>query len=228
MLDYTITAWEKAVNDAKRLFYGFGLVSQILYIAYLLYAIFAPAGIFVVNIILCIASLIYFGFYTFAYDKVKNCVKEYAKRAFVWFKIGVNAFTLGVALYGIYAATTHVTPISVIMVSLMVVSWVIRIFLELAVYFLESELNLIIEGMRADWENMTKPVKTMGNAIKKIAGKEIEPEPEPTKARKILDIKVKEKREEKKRIKFEIRKNKKEMRKKQAEPQPESSEKTKV
>ena len=210
MLDYTIVAWEKALNDAKRVFYGIGLVSQILYIAYLLYSIFAPAGIFIVNVILCVVSVIYFAFYVFYYDKCKDYIKNRMKHAFVWFKIGINAFTLGVALYGIYAATTNITPTSVIMVAMMVVSWVLRVFLELAVCFLEGEFNLVLEGLRADWDNATKPVKTVSNAIKKITGQEVEPEPEPSKMRKILDIKVMEKRAENKRVRVEKRKKAKE------------------
>ena len=59
-----------------------------------------------------------------------------------------------------------------------------------------NRINLFIEGLKADYETITKPVKTVGNFFKKMAGKEIEEAPEPTKQRIILDQRVAEARAE--------------------------------
>jgi hypothetical protein len=50
---------------------------------------------------------------------------------------------------------------------------------------------LLIEGLEADYESMTKPARSVGNFFKKVTGKEVE-EKEPTKARLFLEQKVEE------------------------------------
>ena len=66
-----------------------------------------------------------------------------------------------------------------------------RLILEFLIYvirkFIEAEIKLIIEGLKADYENIMKPVHTIKNFINKLKGKEEEPKKEPTKERAILD-----------------------------------------
>ena len=208
MLDYTKASVKKTIDDFKQFAYFYNIGSQVLYIVYLIYAIFAPAGNLVANILLGITSLAYLIFYIVIYrdeDKEARLLAKMTKRIHKWFKFIVKGFTLGVMLYGIYAATTHITPFSVAMAAFTVVAWVLQVLFELALYFLDSRAKLIIAGIEADFENMIKPVHTVGNIIKKATGKVVEEKKEPTRQRKILDGIVLAAREEKRQKKDEAK-----------------------
>ena len=177
MIDYTLSAIEKIKTDLKRTFFTFHLFLQILYISYLFYAIFAPMGNFIANVVLCVISIGYFVFYIFSYNKLSWGQTRTARKAYSWIKLAVNAFTAGVAFYGVYATASNVSAPAVILVSLMVVFWVLRVVFEVFICFFEAEASLVVEGMKTDMENAVKPFKTVGNTIKKIAGGEVEPAP---------------------------------------------------
>ncbi len=205
MLDYTKTAINKTINDFKKISYYFTISMQLLYIAYLIYAIFAPTGITAINIILTAVSVAYLIFYLVTYDGENQKLKIFTKRAYKWFKLAVKAFTLGVMLYGIYATVNHVTPLSVILTALMVVAWTLQVILEIVLLFLENEKNFLLAAIEADIQQIMKPVHAVGSFFDKVRGKEPETPKEPTKSRKLLDRMVSEKRAEKKQLKEELK-----------------------
>ena len=73
-------------------------------------------------------------------------------------------------IYGIYAASTHVTVWSIVLAAFMVISLVIQLILELAVMYTEYQFERIAEGMRKDFEVVTKPVNAVKGFIGKLAG----------------------------------------------------------
>ncbi len=202
MLEYTRASLDKIVSDIQKFFRYFTLGTQILYIVYLIYAIFAPAGILAVNIVLLAISVSYLAFciYNKGEDKA---FEKIVKRAQSWVKLSIRAITLGIAIYGIYAATTHVSVFSVVLTGLMIVMWILQILIEAVVYFVESRIELIVAGFEADIDNLKKPIQTVGNFIKKATGHEIEAPKEPSRQRKLLDKLVTRKREEKRLAKEE-------------------------
>ena len=218
MLDYTKTAVEKVVSDFKKLDYLRNVATQILYIGYLCYALIAGAGIALVNAVLLVLSFAYFIFFlivtTGKADKAKVKTKKIVKKIFTRCKQIIKLFTLGVMIYGIYATTTHVTPLSVVLSAFLIVGWVLQVVFEVVLNFFVARANFLLEGLKADVETITKPAKTVGNFFKKITGQEIEPEKERSKTRIWLDNKVAEtkaeKREEKARTKQDKRNAKKE------------------
>lgn len=197
MLEYTRMSIQKTVDDFKTFFYFYNVASQLFYIGYLIYAICTRAGVLAVNIILAIVSAAYFIFYMFAYDNFEAEMRKSTGKLFKWFKLAVRAFTLGVMVYGIYAATTHITVVSVVMSGLMLLVWVFQVLLELCVAFVESRAKLIIAGIEADIDNLLKPVHAVGNFIKKATGQGVEEKKEPSRHRKVLDKLVGLKRAEK-------------------------------
>ena len=84
-------------------------------------------------------------------------------------------------IYGIYATTTHITPLSVVLSAFLIVGWVLQIVFEVVLRFFVNRANFLLEGLEADIETITKPAKTVGNFFKKMTGKEIEPEKNPLK-----------------------------------------------
>ena len=66
MLDYTKAAIKQIADDFKKIDRIREILTQIIYIAYLVYAIFAKTGIFTVNLVLFLLSVGYFAFFLFA------------------------------------------------------------------------------------------------------------------------------------------------------------------
>lgn len=198
MLDYTRTALNEVVHDFKKLNYLRELITQILYIAYLVYAVIVSAGVFWINVILLGLSVAYFAFFLVMTTGriLQSPTKSHKiiRKIFVRCKQLLKLYTLGVMLYGIYATTTHVSPLSVILSALMIVGWILQVVFEVILHYIINRSNLLMEGMKADYENFVKPAKAVGNFFKKMTGKEVEPEKERSKTRRWLDKKVAEKR----------------------------------
>lgn len=196
MLDYTKAAIKKTVDDFKRLDYIRNLATQILYVAYLTYAVLTPAGKLWADIPLLVLSVAYLVVFLVATTQNATQEKKKAKQVctivYTRCKQVIKLFTIVVMLYGIYAATTHVTAFSVILSALTIVGWILQVVFEVILKYFLSRAHFILEGMEADYETMLKPVKTVGNFFKKVAGKEVEPEKEKSKNRIWLDEKVAE------------------------------------
>ena len=76
MLDYTIVATKKTVDDIKRFTLVFSILTQILYIAYLAYALISNVGFTWLNIPLLAVSVAYFVFYLVIRGKNGKKIKE--------------------------------------------------------------------------------------------------------------------------------------------------------
>ena len=216
MLEYTKAALKKTVDDFRRLDYIRNVVTQVLYVAYLAYAIFAPAGKLWANVPLFVLSLGYLIVFlvstTSNATQTQKRVKQICKAVYNRCKQIIKLLTLVVMVYGIYATTTHVTPISVVLSALMIVGWVLQVVFEVILKYFLNRAHFILEGMEADYENMLKPVKSVGNFFKKVAGKEIEPEKEKSKNRLWLDDQVAQTKAAKKQAKLEERERRKQER----------------
>ncbi|MBQ9715237.1 MAG: hypothetical protein IJV77_02365 [Clostridia bacterium] len=70
MIDYTKAAFKTIENDLKLFDFLFNIAFQVLYLAYLIYAIVVDAGFFIANIILLSFALVYFSFDLFARYKI--------------------------------------------------------------------------------------------------------------------------------------------------------------
>ena len=199
MIDYTKAAIEKTVADLKRFGFTFNIATELFSILYLIYAIAVGGGYLAANIILAALSLSYLIFYVITHNNPDaKAARILTKAAYKWVKLGIKAFTLGVTVYGIYIATEHVTLLSVVMASAMVIGWTLNIILTLCINYFSSKAKFIIAAMEADMENLLRPVEKVGNFIKKVRGQEIEEKPVPSKTRILLEHTVKEYREKKK------------------------------
>ena len=203
MLDYTKAAIKQVGEDFKKVDLARNIITQIIYLLYLVYAMIFDNVIFAVNITLFVLSAAYFAFFMFVtVRETKKEVHKVVKTIYTRCKQIIKLFTLGVMLYGVWLTTENVTPLSVILSALMIVGWVLQIVFEILIKFFTKRINLLLEGLEADYENMTKPARTVGNFFKKITGNEVE-EKEPSKARLLLDKKVEEAKAEKKNAKLE-------------------------
>ena len=198
MFDYTKTAANKIIADFKRFFYWCQVVTQVVYIGYLIYALFTNTKLWIVNSILLVLSVAYFLFFLIATAKEAN--KTLKKRVKIFFrrcKQALNLFTLGVMVYGIWQTSTNAKPFSVILTALMIVCWVLQVLFEVILKFVLDKAHLIWEAVQADKEEIAKPVKTVGNFFKRITGREVEETQPPSETRILLDGMVEEYREQK-------------------------------
>lgn len=198
MFDYTKAAVQKIGDDFKKLVYVFNILTQIAYMAYLIYAIFAGVGVRWVNITLASIAVAYFVFFMImtrgnALYLRKNVHKIVAK-IFKYSKMLLKLFTIVVVVYGIYSTTQKTTPFGVILSAFMIVGWLLQLVFEIIGAILVPRFQLLVAALEADKDELTKPVKAVGNFFKKLTGKEIEPEKEKSKQRLWLDKKVEESR----------------------------------
>lgn len=197
MLDYTKAAFRQTVKEFKIVDYIRNVLTQIVYIGYLTYSVIAKSGILPVNIFLLSLSAVYFVFFLAVTkcgketDPTLKKVKNGGKTVFVWIKRIVRIFTLGVTVYGVCETVGNVNPFTIIFTSLMIVSWIMQILFEVLIKLLTAKISLIIDGMEADVDSITKPFKGVGNFFKKVSGQEVE-EKEPTKNQVFLKEKIEE------------------------------------
>lgn len=202
MISYTTAAVNKTLKDIKRVVYFLTILTNSLLIAYLVYAIGAPVGNLVVNILLIVATSAYLIFYMSIINKREaGKLKSWTGHAFRWFKIAMNSYSLAITLYGIFSASTRVTIFSVLLATLTAVGWLLQVIFELTYHFIEWHTNLIIEGVKADIDNFKRPFTNMSNLFSVMRGTPATdiPEEAPTKQRVYLDREVGERKEEKKR-----------------------------
>ena len=207
MLDYTKMAIRQTIADLKRVDYIRNVATQIVYIVYLIYNLAAGAGYLALNIVLLVLAAAYFVFFLTVTSLGKTpegkTLKKTGTAVYVWCRRLIKLFTLGLTVYGICTAVGHVSALSVILAALMIVGWCLQIIFEVLIKILTNRVNFILEGLEADLDNMLRPVRSVGNFFKKIAGKEVKPEKELTKNQLRLKEKVEAYRAEQKRKKAE-------------------------
>jgi hypothetical protein len=212
MLDYTITAIYKVLDDLKRGAFCFSVAVQCVGIIYLIYAICVGAGMLWANIALGVISLAYLIFYIVTYpknDKAAVRVKRATAGWCKWSRLAIKAFTLGEAIWGVYIAIEHFTPISALLMTISALGWICQVLIEIAIKYIEGRVEYIVEGVKTDFLNITRPVRYTTNFVRKITGKEVvEVKEEPTKKHLILDKLVEERREERTKRKEEKREKK--------------------
>lgn len=201
MFDHTKSAFRKTVEDFQKLGFFFTVLSNLSYIAYLIYALCTGRSIFFVNLGLLALSFAYFLFYLIAtgfgkdLDSKKN-VKKHTKRAFSWAKRLMKLYVFAVILYSLSSVSEGATAPYVILMALQLVFFLFQIIFECICHVFKKRFDLFITALSMDVEPFTKPVKSVGNFFKKLSGQEVESTPAPTKTQEVLSKMVKEKREE--------------------------------
>ena len=197
MFRYTRAAIDILISDIKKYCAIFKCGSMIFTILYFIYALYSKSGNFVVNVVL----LSLFSFYTLldviTHGKELKSLKRFIKKSYKWLKMLTKTFSLGVMIYSIYTASTNVSPISIILATLMIILWVLQLLFEIVIELFENKKDLIVAGWSKDVENLKKPVSTVTNFIKRVRGEEIIEEEDESKEIKLLEKKISESKEKK-------------------------------
>lgn len=217
MFIYTRATLDKIVTDLKRTVDISNITGQLVYVLYLIYAIFAPIGFVYLNAFLLGMSLVYFVIYIVYYkknDKLSKEVKTTARHTFKWIKLSSKALTLAITLYGVYSMTNHLTAFSIILTTLTIIVWIINLAIELITIAVEHYTAMLNEALAADVGEITRPVQAVGSVVKKIVGigsQDTAPSSrEPSSRLKSLASKFKEKKARQKKEKDALKAQKKE------------------
>ena len=161
MLKHTRSTINDIVIDLKRFAFSCGIVTNSLPIIYLIYALFAPAGIFWINIALLIPSVFYLAFYIMTHeskDRAAKRTKRITKHAFKGYKLLIKLLSAVVAVYTIYATSGHVTVWSVVLAGFTVITMLFQMILELLVIYAEIQRDKIIQSLSDDFDFVMKPI----------------------------------------------------------------------
>ena len=199
MLDNTVNAFKKTINDFKIFATVCNIVLQVISITYLVYAMIVGSGNLWVNLSLLVLSTAYFVFYLIVHTRKKDLQKKVAK-IFRWCKLGIKFFNLGLIIYGLYFTLQEVTLLALVQLAFMIVGWVLGVVFEVVISVLEKRATLILDGLKEDFSAVISAV----NFFKRMKGEE-EWE-KPSEKNKSLLSKLKAKREEEKQKKKEERK----------------------
>jgi len=169
MLKYTLAAKDKILGDFRKFSVIFKYLSLIYTIGYFIYVLSTQKGIVWVNIVLSILFVGYTIFEILTYKKQIKSTKKIIKRSYAGIRLALKGFTLGTSLYSIYMAYTIVTPMSIILSTLMIILWIIQVLFEVIVIVLEEEVEFLIAAVH---EDIVKPYTKVSNIVCKFTGGE--------------------------------------------------------
>ena len=188
MLKYTKAAIDKIKEDLKVGVALFEIITLILMLTYLILALSFSFGNLIINIILLVVVSIYFLFYLanlkFRFKWFNSIFKKYYKII----RLIILASSLTITLYELYVTTNEVNPVTIILVTLLIIFWLLQVVIEIIYRLVVNEIDLLLQAIAQDKESALEPVK-------KIFKEETKP-----KSKKILRLekkmeKVKEKEE---------------------------------
>ncbi|MBE5755119.1 MAG: hypothetical protein E7341_00355 [Clostridiales bacterium] len=141
-------------KEIKSWYKFFKYASLIVTTGYFIYALCVGVGNIIVNSILAVmfAGYTIFDFATQNKKEYRN-IKKSVKRSYKWSKLALNAVTIISMIYGIYAASTLVSPLTIIIATLMVVSWFVQVIFEALKIVVEYKIERIKECFINDWNN---------------------------------------------------------------------------
>lgn len=156
MFDYTFAAINKTLSSLKNLRDIFQYAFKFFTLAYLIYAIVADKGNLIVNCVLLGLFVAYNIFDICTRYKVKELknVRKQIRRLYVCSKLFVRAVSLGIILYGIYTTNMDMTAFSVILTTLMLISWIMQVCVEIGYALADRYADLIKKSFLTDVENL--------------------------------------------------------------------------
>ncbi len=211
MIDYTIAAFSKIIEDFKKLGFWFTVGVNLAYIGYLIYALASSRGELWVNIPLLVFSVVYLGFYLFATSFGKELdgrksLKKTAAKIFKRAKQLMKFYTLAATLYSLTGVSQGADVLYILLTALQVMFFLLQIVVEIIMAIANKYADMVKTAIQMDYEQITKPVKSVTNFFKKMTGKEVDEDPaEPTKVQEMLTERVQTAREKKAQEKEERR-----------------------
>ena len=156
-------------NEFKNIGLIFGIASHALTIGYLIITLFTNTGLWYVNGILLTLAVVNaaFAIYFELYEKSAKKLKKTVSAVYKWSKRTIKLFTLGITFYGLFLATTNLTPLSLISPILIAVAWLLDVLIAIICMVIEAKLDYILEAITAD----LKHIPLIGKEVQKLTHK---------------------------------------------------------
>lgn len=169
MFLYTRAMIDKILSELSHFSKMFGIGLNLLYVGYLIAAIFIPVGIPLVNGILAALVLGQFIF-NLVYDiedvKKEKQNKKSVGRAVQHAKIALRAISLGIVIYTTAISIRSNNPAVWIMPIITAILWIISVLFRIFVKYFEKRKDLIIDALKMD----AAPVYKTANFISTLKG----------------------------------------------------------
>lgn len=161
MFKHTREAFNRLAKICSVVSWIFNYGMNILMIVYLTIAVIVPIGNLITNaILLAITALmliVNIAFSKMEMDKYKGFkrLRKTTTHALSAGKLLVKAYSLGVTLYGMYIAASMVSPINVIVTTLLIITWIISVVVEIGKITLELVGRYILNSLKEDFKWFT-------------------------------------------------------------------------
>ena len=154
MFDNTAEAFRKTGKAFRLLCGSFTLLTQLIYIIYLIICITSDTGSKVTNICMLSLAGIYF-LYSLSlliFDNVEGLrkTKRRAKRIYALLKRLVQISMIITALYNMSAATPAFKPIAVLICTVMIIFFIIQLFFELIIWIFTARVRGMKKAIATD------------------------------------------------------------------------------
>lgn len=176
MFKYTITFFEELIEALRRLVRIIDVSWKVIYVAYLTYAIVANAGSRLTNSLILTASIAYFIFD--AVMKSKNTkaketrqARRVGKHTYKITMIVISLFNVASLIYAAFLTGAFESAVAIIPVVVSILGFAISLIFEIITIYVEKKIDLLKESLKADVDELLKPVHAVGDFVKGIAGK---------------------------------------------------------
>ena len=187
MFKYTRAAFTLITKELK-LFSQIFKVSLIIFSAfYYSYAIIFNVGNIIINTLL-LALTISYSIFEFCTKNIEDKdFKKISKKIYSFSKLFLRAVSLGGTIYGLYSSSITTSPITTVVLTLMIILWILQILLELVTCIMEKYLDFVITGIKQDFKEIKGKAGVVADvllaggvvgAVKKITGIDQQPKEE--------------------------------------------------
>ena len=201
MFDYTKAALSKIISDFRKIANGIKILTQLLSIAYLVYALCTGKRFWIANTVLLSLALGYFLFFFIVeMRRGRKQLKRKVKEIYGWSKRSIKFLTIGITVYGLIVSKIEFDPLSYLIIILMIIGWALEFLFYIITKFLEVEFRLLLDAAKTDASN----IPFVGGYFSKRMET---PDPEDKHMLKLSGM-VKEAREKRKQAKLDKKKQK--------------------
>ncbi|MBE6536382.1 MAG: hypothetical protein E7673_00360 [Ruminococcaceae bacterium] len=146
---------KKIIEDTKVFSAVYSIIIQLIYVAFLCYALFSGCGSTVLNVILLSISTLFELFLIFSFARRNNSTRTAAskiKHAYHIASLSLRAVSLGIAVYGIHISFAELDTVSLVFTVFMLVGWVSGILIEFFKFIIERYTALMTSALSKDTE----------------------------------------------------------------------------
>ena len=152
ILGHTKAALKMITDELKAFAFIFNIVAQATMVVYLTYNLIASTGLWYVNAALLVLSLFSLTLTIIArFNEVKKKTQKDIKNIIRWAKRILKLLPIGIALYSLFLAPYHLTPLALISPIVITVTWLLEILINFLYKLIISRKDLFFAGIEIDF-----------------------------------------------------------------------------